>query len=307
MATKKKNNLEGQPKSYDVYCSACGKEKSTINFYTSNQAIHDNDIYHRRYPICKKCIKDKIYRKDTGQIDKNEFKKMLQKLDLPFLNNQYLIALSDDKETFGTYIKNLNIKFKGKEKICWEDGEISELEEKEKIINNMTDINKNELKELQKFWGKNYSIEQYEDLQNFYDDFIAGFECDSPTQVLNFKNAAKTQLMADESLSKGEIPAYNQLMKTLSTILGDSNVKPVQATGADGNDQISFGVLIKKYENDRPIHEDLDNEMKRYIDTYMVGHLAKMEGLNNEVVDKYNEAMKQYTVDFDEINTKDDE
>jgi len=148
---------------------------------------------------------------------------------------------------------------------------------------------------------------QYESLQNFYDDFIAGYECDSPAQVLNFKNAAKTQLMADESLEKKEIPAYNQLMKTLSSILGDSNVKPVQSTGADASDQITFGVLIKKYECERPVPLAIEDEMKKYIDLYMVGHLAKMEGLNNDLVDRYNEEMKPYTVDFDELNAEDDE
>jgi len=48
--------------------------------------------------------------------------------------------------------------------------------------------------------------------------------------------------------------------------------------------------------------------MKKYIDTYMVGHLAKMEGLHNEFTDMYDKALKPWTVDFSNLdNDEDDE
>jgi len=87
----------------------------------------------------------------------------------------------------------------------------------------------------------------------------------------------------------------------------DANMKPVQATGAEANDQITFGTLIKKWENEKPIPSHLDDEMKKYIDTYMVGHLAKMEGFNNDLVNKYNESLKEYTIDLNSLDDEEDD
>ena len=45
----------------------------------------------------------------------------------------------------------------------------------------------------------------------------------------------------------------------------------------------------------------MDDEMKKYIDTYLIGHLAKMEGLNNDLVKQYEEAIREYTLDMETI------
>ena len=304
------NNGDQEPQYLEnkIKCPICGKWKNkTRKFYLSNSL--DYDSFDHRCFYCIDCLNDMCFNKN-GVPDIDGFKNVLENyLDRPFFLELYKKSLEDSRATLGAYNSRLNTGTYKNKDLRWADGETEERKEQinQQTINTNIEIDKDELKELQKFWGNTYSFEQYETLQNFYSDFTAGYECDSPAQVLNFKNAAKTQLMADEALSKQEIPAYNQLMKTLSSILGDSNVKPVQATGAEGNDQITFGVLIKKYENDRPIPEALDDEMKEYIDTYMAGHLAKMEGLNNELVDKYNEAIKEYTIDFDKIYAEEDE
>lgn len=309
MANKKKEQ-EPQIEDNKIKCPICGKWKSkTRKFYLSNKVEYEK--FDNRCYYCSDCLTDMCFNKQNI-LDIDNFKIVLEKfLDKPFYMDLYKESIINDRKTLGYYISQLNIRNKGKN-LTWMDGEINQENEdgesNKNIINNESEgLDSEELKELQKFWGKGYSSEQYETLQNFYNDFITGYECDSPAQVLNFKNAAKTQLMADEALAKSEIPAYNQLMKTLSTILGDSNVKPVQSTGAEANDQITFGVLIKKYENDRPIHEDLDDEMKLYIDTLMIGHLAKMEGLNNDLVEKYNKTLEEYTIDFEKIHSEEDE
>jgi hypothetical protein len=97
------------------------------------------------------------------------------------------------------------------------------------------------------------------------------------------------------------------LIKTRSDLMNDANMKPIQSTGADANDQVTFGTLIKKWENERPIPKPLDDEMKRYIDTFMVGHLAKMEGLHNEMTEKYDQAISKYTINFSDIHKDVDE
>ena len=107
-----------------------------------------------------------------------------------------------------------------------------------------------------------------------------------------------------QGLEKGDI---TKLIESRSKLMNDGNLKPVQSTGADKNEKLSLGVFIKKWENEKPIRQEIDDEMKRYIDTYMVGHLAKMEGLNNETVKKYDEAIKDYTINFSDIHSEEDD
>jgi len=82
--------------------------------------------------------------------------------------------------------------------------------------------------------------------------------------------------------------------------MNDAKMKPIQATGAESNDQITFGTLIKKLENDKPTDEPLDewkdpdNFNKWH--TIFVGHLADMNDMENEVVKDYKEIIKPYTV-----------
>ena len=39
----------------------------------------------------------------------------------------------------------------------------------------------------------------------------------------------------------------------------------------------------------------------------MVGHLAKMEGLTNDLVNKYNEALKEYTINLNNLDSEEDD
>jgi hypothetical protein len=286
-------------------CIGCGHDKLIKkDYYKSYDKTNTLGII----PYCKDCLRDMSINKN-GDIDIVKLKAMLKKIDRPFLVDYWEKSIESKGDTFGIFFKNLSLK--QNRELTWKDSIFNR--SNNMIINNNEDIIYNEendedkIKELKKIWGQGYEVNEYESLQNFYDEFVAEYESDSPAQRLNFKNAAKTQFQADKALANGKINEYNQLMKTLSSILGDSNVKPVQATGAEANDQITFGTLLKKYEDTRPVEEEIEDEMKKYIDTFMVGHLAKMEGLNNEMVDKYNEALEEFTIDFNTIHEFDEE
>ena len=152
MADGRSSELRNKAISYDIYCSSCGKTKKGRDFYTSRQVEHDNEIYHKKYPICKKCIGNKIYRKDSGQLDKTEFIKMLEKLNLPFNNEVFLRALEDERETFGCYVSLLNTCYKSKMDLMhWDKSQIEEA--KPELINDLSSIDKDELR-IKKILGK---------------------------------------------------------------------------------------------------------------------------------------------------------
>lgn len=306
----KKVNKEPTPK---LQCQGtCKKTKArnSNNFYKSNNPAYQNDYYNGYAPICKGCLRSETFNKNNT-VNMDGLLKALELLDKPYIQEEYVKVLNKGKGVFdlGDYSKDITFCYP---KYRYKDSDMFQKEEinngKAKKLNQINDnqINKNDLQELEKKWGKGLEIDKYQRLENFYNEFASEYETDLPAQRLNFRNAARTQLQAEEALMNNQVNLYNSLMRTLSTILGDSNVKPVQATGAEANDQLCWGLFVKKAEEEEPIEEWKDDEMKRYIDTYMVGHLAKMEGLHNEFTDMYDKALKPWTVDFLEEN-KDEE
>lgn len=289
-----------------IKCPICNKEKNINQFYKSNKKAYE--MFYGHCYICKKCLKDMIY--VDGIPNREKMKEILRDyIDLPYIEDLFRSAIKNTKETLGTYITAFNVgAYKGKN-LTWADTKSFEKENKESNNykkENIQDDNFNEMdfEKLKRIWGETWTYEQCQRLQNFYDEFASEYETDSPVQRLNFQNAARTQLQAEQALADGNNTLFNSLIKTLSGILGDSNIKPVQVNGAEANDQLAFGLFIKKIEDEEPIPEWKDDEMKKYIDTYMVGHLAKMEGLKNKFVDLYNDSIKPWTVDF---NIEEDE
>ena len=77
-------------------------------------------------------------------------------------------------------------------------------------------------------------------------------------------------------------------MDTFQSLLGSANLKPVQNNDNALADSQSFGTLIKKFEEEKPIPEpdpewkDVDGIVK-YITVYFLGHLCKMIGIKNKI------------------------
>ena len=88
-------------------------------------------------------------------------------------------------------------------------------------------------------------------------------------------------------------------------------MQPKQNSGDTTSDSQTFGTLIDKWENTRPIPEpegdlkDVD-KIGLYIDTFFRGHLAKMMGLKNGLSKLYDRYMKKYTVEKPEYDDDDD-
>ena len=90
------------------------------------------------------------------------------------------------------------------------------------------------------------------------------------------------------------------LDKTFQDYLDTANLKPKQNNLDALSDAQTFGTLLAKWENERPLPE-IDEELKDvdklglYIDVFFRGHLAKMMGLKNGLSNLYNKFIKKYT------------
>lgn len=277
-------------------CSKKGKEQTLDNFYATSSLCFEDGRIH----ICKTCC-IKIFDSEGFK----GFQSIMKLINKPILNDKF-------KGNYGDYIRQVNSLPNYKYQ-SYEDSDIFEETkmlqiEKEKDYKNKIEVNVDE--DIIYYWGKGYEEDEYQFLENEKLKLESSFECPDYGMEMIMKDICFINLEIERV--RQERTANNQktltnLIETRSKLMNDANMKPIQATGAEGNDQITFGTLIKKWENERPVPKPIDDEMKRYIDTYMVGHLAKMEGLNNELTQLYDEEIAKYTVSINDVKNHGDE
>ncbi|PAD70714.1 hypothetical protein CHH83_02605 [Bacillus sp. 7586-K] len=278
-------------------CLKCLKEKSKSEFYQSFSEWHGDG----KIPYCKTCLKNKLDENNLSSI-----KTILRIIDRPYKKDAWEKAKSNEKETLGIYLKDLALNFK------YENYDNSQFfSENETPPSYNDDSLKYDIdNETFSYWGKGYQDWEYFFLEDERIKLMSSFECPDYGMEMIMKDICFINLDI-EKLRQEKNPnnqkAITTLIETRSKLMNSANMNPIQATGAEASDQITFGTLIKKWENERPVPKPLDDEMKEYIDTYMVGHLAKMEGLNNELTEKYDKALSNYTIDFNEINKNNEE
>jgi hypothetical protein len=303
LVRKKNTNTE-----YKI-CTRCLKEKKADNFYS---AIDHPFYKDGRYPICKDCILELIGDTSASLIG---LQNVLRMLDKPFLHDLWESSKQEAEKINGDparrYMKN--IVMPQYRNANWDDSIFGENKtNKEQKSNNANNVNftDEEMEYLISFWGRGFTKEDYEFLQNEFEKLLNSYECDSYAMELLFQEVAHQRLTIKKKREKGD--SVDKELKTLQDLLGSANVKPVQETGANAAEQSTFGTLIKKFENERPIPEpdeawkDVDGIMK-YIRIWFLGHLCKMLNIKNEYSDEYEEELNRYRVEapkFDENDEK---
>lgn len=288
-----------------ITCSCCGKEKMEAHFYASQSYIYKHT---GKLSVCKECLWDYVI-DENGNTDVVKMKDILQSLDKPFVSS--LLEASEEeskkgnKNIFKIYMKNLGLR--QNRHLRWSDSDgldttVSSHVNNPTLTNTLTNniqISEEDKEEMVKFWGKGFDLESYLWLQNEFEDFISRYECDSKGMELLIKQICLTQL--DIQNGRASKQKVDTQLKTLQDLLGSSNLKPVQETGANSVEQETFGTLIKKYENEKPIPEadpqwkDVDG-ISKYVKVFFLGHLTRMLGLKNDYADEYWEEMNKYTV-----------
>lgn len=164
---------------------------------------------------------------------------------------------------------------------------------------NLKELTEEELKESELFWGSGMSENQYVWLNNQWIEYNTRYEVDSLSMENLLIEICLTRLDIRDRRTKGQ--DVDKQLKTLNDLMTAANIKPVQETGAHSVEQETFGTLIKKWENERPIPEpdpawkDVDN-IGKYIRTFFLGHMARMFNKENPFKDEYDEEIAKYTV-----------
>ncbi|MGG3920374.1 hypothetical protein ABEV41_00240 [Geobacillus thermodenitrificans] len=279
-----------------IMCTCCGKEKPDSEFYISKSPFHKAT---GRLHVCKQCMFDHVDEKDI-----NTIKDVLRMVDKPWITELYKSSVEEaqkqNKSVFGMYMKNLGMPQMRDKTWAHSDSQQSIEDEVGYALNVDENLTEEDIQDLIKFWGRGFNIEDYLWLQNEYEDFVTRYECDSKSMELLIKQICLTELDIEKRRANGE--KVDQQLKTLQELLGSSNLKPVQETGANAAENATFGTLIKKFENEKPIPEpapewqDVDG-IRKYISVWFLGHLCRMLGIKNDYADMYEEEIKKYTVE----------
>ena len=315
------------------YCTKCEKTLSIDNFWTSDSIVDGNGLCH----VCSNCANilfNEIYKRRHLKTDdfkitaknivfdsntEEVFRELCALVDISFKYDAYYQcqahvescknANRNISKIFGVYKSKLSSVAKQNgnmtESLVYANSDPSRIVEdvkKQMYENFEVDT------EMIRFWGTTKK-EELEFLENEWYQLTTRFECDSYATEMLFQEIAQQRLIIKNKRQQGA--SVDKELKTLQDLLGSANIKPVQETGANTSEQVTFGTLIKKFENNKPIPEpdeefkDVDGIMK-YISIWFFGHLCKMLGIKNEFSKMYEEEMAKYRVELDEEEIQDD-
>lgn len=203
----------------------------------------------------------------------------LRTLNLPYHKKTWKIANESPNETVGTYIKNVN-SLQQLNKLTFKDSD--ELEGKtNKSELGAIDWNGFEITDdMYIRWGRNHPKETYIQLETMFTRF-GGKDCDNTIQETLAENMARTQLTANKALAEGDSATYDKMIKTLSMLMNDANIKPVQIKNVGDDGITSLGEWVRLLEETEPIdeiHKEFKDESRimRYLDKYFFTQVKRV-------------------------------
>lgn len=299
-------------------CFNCEKEYVESNYYKSSSIFYGNI---GKIPYCKQCI-GRLYQyfleKYTNEgcltPEKKAVKRLCMAFDIYFNEKAFDDAINNAKKreknisALGAYINMIQLsQFKGK---SYEDT-ISD-EEKDDFIASISSNISDDIDIDEKtinFFGAGFSNEDYKFLQREYDDWTARHECKTKAQEEVFKDICFNRLQNLKALRLNE--DTKDITASFQKLLDSGKLQPKQNAGDTTADNQTFGTLIDKWENTRPLPE-IDEELRDvdkigyYIDTFYKGHTCKMLNVKNAFSNLYSSMMKKFTVNKPEYNLDED-
>ncbi len=290
-------------------CFYCGNEYVETNFYKSFGNFFDNI---GKIPYCKQCIEkfyqyyfDKYTNEGCLTPEEKAVKRVCMAMDIYYTKANFDSSMNKIRKDninispMGQYMKTIGFnQYKNKSY----DTTVSD-EEKEKFVASAPSSisnSRNVDEDTMKFFGAGFTDEDYEFLQEQYDDWVTRHECQTKAQEEVFKRICFKQLEILKATRRGE--DTKNLDDTFQKLLDTAKLQPKQNSGDTMSDAQTFGTLIDKWENTRPIPE-VEEEFKDVdkigylIHVFFTGHMAKVLNLGSSLSNLYDKFIKKYTVE----------
>lgn len=297
-----------------LFCPTCNEFLSKKQFYKSKMYASGY------YPECKTCLEMEVGQKkkptDTSHETKESVQKVLRKMNLPYFDDIYKsqcerIAEEDRdrgrSSPFLQYVVMMQSLPQYKNKV-WGDSEFGSsniLSDDDEVR-----INARTVKAGRRRFGPGFSESEYMFLENEYQDWITRYVCETKAQEILFQRICCTELDINNARNRGD--STDKLDKTLQDLMSSADVKPSSRGSNALTEAKTFGQLIDKWEETKPIPEpepefkDVDG-IGKYIRVFFAGCLSKMFGWVKGYTPEYEEAMSEYSVDTSHIDDGEDE
>lgn len=264
-----------------ITCLSCGKSKKPSEFYASSSVFNAST---GKIPYCKQCCID-LSCDFEGNIDINNFKNLLERIDKPFLPHILQSAYEEGKKInshpIGLYFKNINSldqysnwTWKDSMSECHDNNEITpeNIQEYEsKMVKNFVITD-----EMIARWGSNYSKKQIMDLEKFYNDMKMTHNIVTPQHIKALIMMCKMQLKMDMYLENNDMTSFEKLHRQYQALLQSSGLRPIDKVGGDeATGMRSFSAIFEEVEKDGfiepvpiEVHQDIVDRTIMYILNY---------------------------------------
>ena len=316
MGRPRKDNTLGINKELEIpkyICYACGEVSKSERF----SPVLKTELFkgmRNHAPICRKCLQ-KLYSHllhDVYDGDTYATIKRICSMYNIYFNDEVYESISNlnNDNLINNYIKNLNLKQYEKHRGKTFDVTVIEEKELETEKNNYNGNIEDITDKTRKFFGYGLTDEDYEFLQEQYNDWTSRSECVTKSQEELFKQICFCQLNLLKANRKGL--DTKDLNRTLLNLLDSANIQPKQVSSNNADNNV-IGMRIANWEQNEPLPDliEIDEELKdvdkigRYIDVFFKGHLSKSIGLKNGFSKLYEKFMKKYTVNKPEYEDDD--
>lgn len=296
-------------------CCCCGTEYDTQqnNFFHSDSPIFAGNKGFFR--MCKSCT-EKYYNDLVKRFNGNAYRaieRMCQIFDIYYNASAFTAVLekNTDGNIMAAYIKKMQLfQYKGK---TYSD---TILETAPKSIDSVKDVQKqadsSTMKKTVVEWGYGFSLDEYNILNDMFDDWKFRVIIDSKTKEALIRELCIIKLQMNAAIRENNIDMYIKLSKTYIDTMKSANIQPLQEDASNREGEKPIGVMIKMFENECPIQkcrpewEDVDGIVK-YIQVYFMGHLSAMLKLKNKYAYMYQAEMEKYRIKNLFLQGKDDE
>lgn len=287
-----------------LLCPVCNTWQSAKDGFYADKSNATGRFYE-----CKRCLLKEVEQRNSDKDEPNETKESVQKV-LRKMNRVYDDAFYTDcvkgatdgvnekmrHSAWATYITAVSSLPQFKDK-TWDDSDFgsdnsSKSDEEIKIIQKT-------IKAAKKRFGVDYNNEDLMFLEQEYQDWVTRYECNTKAQESIFELLALKKLERNKASKSGQ--STKDIDKTYQELLNTANITPKQSVSNGFNDSLTFGQMIEKWEQEKPIPEpdpefaDVDG-IGHYIRVWFTGWLGKAFGIKNIYTEECEKEISKYKV-----------
>ncbi len=284
-------------KSEKKACSSCNRNLViTQNYYSINGT--DPAFADNLYPVCKDCCKKLVNDELAGH---KTFLKILMVLNRPFIQ-EIFEECNFDRGLYLTTITNRMKKVSG-EFLDSEDlfnGKVMSINE-----DTIESLTPEELRDCQLFWGVgNYTEDDYLFLMAMYEKYLNTYDVDSPTMESNIAQICQLDLDIKKKRAAG-IDTTKETKLQLE-VMRSAGIAPSQEKANKTNEQQSFGMWVRIWENEQPVPEplpmfaDVDGIRKAIREDFLYPMLKSLD-MENPNESEYLDYQEQYGISKEDL------